>query len=130
MSHEKVSSVEHGTEYLANERTFLAWIRTSIAVLSLGFLVARFGLWLREMSGRFPQESTASRTGASLVMGVSLMVLGGVLALLAAWRYHVVNRSIAKGEVKPDLGLIVLITGSVTVLAAAMAAYMFATAGR
>jgi len=32
------------TEFLANERTFLAWVRTSIAVISLGFVVAKFGL--------------------------------------------------------------------------------------
>jgi uncharacterized membrane protein YidH (DUF202 family) len=53
MNEEKLSSEDRGTEYLANKRTFLASIRTGIAVLSLGFLVARFGLWLREMSGRF-----------------------------------------------------------------------------
>src|SRR5438094_5401281 len=37
-------------EILANERTFLAWVRTSIAVMSLGFVIARFSLWMREMS--------------------------------------------------------------------------------
>jgi uncharacterized membrane protein YidH (DUF202 family) len=35
-------------EYLANERTFLAWLRTCIAIIGLGFVVARFGLFLRE----------------------------------------------------------------------------------
>jgi putative membrane protein len=34
-------------EYLANERTFLAWIRTSIAVITLGFVIAKFGVSLR-----------------------------------------------------------------------------------
>jgi uncharacterized membrane protein YidH (DUF202 family) len=37
------------TEILANERTFLAWVRTSIVVMSLGFIIARFSLWMREM---------------------------------------------------------------------------------
>jgi putative membrane protein len=40
------------TEYLANERTFLAWIRTSIAVITLGFVIAKFGVWLREIATR------------------------------------------------------------------------------
>ena len=37
-------------EHLANERTLLAWIRTAIALMGLGFVVARFGLFLREIS--------------------------------------------------------------------------------
>ena len=40
------------SDYLANERTFLAWIRTSIAVMSLGFVVAKFSLWLRLLGAR------------------------------------------------------------------------------
>ena len=39
-------------DHLANERTFLAWIRTSLAVIGLGFAVAKFGTWLRELSGQ------------------------------------------------------------------------------
>jgi len=40
------------SEILANERTFLAWVRTSIAVMSLGFVIARFNLWIREVAIR------------------------------------------------------------------------------
>ena len=36
---------KRATEYLANERTFLAWVRTSIAVISLGFVVSKFSVW-------------------------------------------------------------------------------------
>jgi putative membrane protein len=48
----KVPASKFENELLANERTFLAWLRTSIAVMSLGFVVARFGLWLRELALR------------------------------------------------------------------------------
>jgi hypothetical protein len=41
---------KRASEYLANERTFLAWIRTSIAIISLGFVIAKFGVWLRELA--------------------------------------------------------------------------------
>jgi putative membrane protein len=44
--HASIGETKRASEYLANERTFLAWIRTSIAVVSLGFVLARFGVRL------------------------------------------------------------------------------------
>ena len=111
-----------GTEYLANERTFLAWIRTSIAVVSLGFLIARFSLWLREMSGKI---EPVRMLGVSAPVGEALMIFGGALAILAGWRYHVVNRAIEENRVKPDRDLIILIAVSVAVFALIMAVAIY-----
>lgn len=115
------------TEYLANERTFLAWIRTSIAVISLGFVVAKFSVWLKELAARLDPGLHGGETGASLPIGVSMMTLGALLAILAARRYHVVNLDIEKGQVTADRGLIVFVTVMVTLLALAMIVYMFLT---
>lgn len=126
--HEQLATERRATEYLANERTFLAWIRTSIAIISLGFLVARFSLWLKELAMNLGGPITsAHHSGVSLRMGEGMMVFGGALAVLAARRYRVVNKSIDRALVRPDRGLIYLITASVVVLAAAMALYMFIT---
>lgn len=123
----EIPKQHRSTEYLANERTFLAWIRTSIAVVSLGFVLARFSLWLQELSAGMVKVPVRIH-GLSLPMGEALMVLGGILAVLAAWRYHVVNRAIDADRVRPDRGLIVLIAASVALLAAVMAASMFLAA--
>lgn len=93
------------TEYLANERTFLAWIRTAIAVISLGFVVAKFSLWLNELAFRLQPGSSAHHTGASMPIGVGMMALGGLLAVLAAWRYHVLNVSIERAALSVLIGL-------------------------
>jgi len=114
---------------LANERTFLAWIRTSIAVISLGFVVARFSLWLRQMA-EASHVAPAHYHGVSLPMGELLMVFGGFLSVLAAWRYHVVNRQIEEDRVSADRGLIVLVTAVVALLALAMAIAMVMTEGK
>ena len=111
------------TEYLANERTFLAWVRTGIAVITLGFVISKFGLWLEEMSLISPQFSNI-RTGSSIPIGIGMMMFGGLLVVLAAWRYHVVNRQIEHGEVKADRGLIILITVLVIVLSLVTAGYL------
>jgi len=110
---------EHrATEFLANERTFLAWIRTSIAVISLGFLVSRFSLWLRELGGG--TASNARPVHLSVPAGEAMMAFGALLSVLAAWRYHVVNRQIEGGVVSADRWLVVLVTIVVMALAAAM----------
>lgn len=59
------------TDYLASERTFLAWIRTSIAVIGLGFVVAKFSVWLRELAAGINPQSPIRPGGASLPLGVA-----------------------------------------------------------
>ncbi|HUK90084.1 MAG TPA: DUF202 domain-containing protein [Blastocatellia bacterium] len=114
----------HGTELLANERTFLAWIRTSIAVISLGFVVARFSVWLRQLAIQIHGTAKETHVGVSLPFGLTMMALGAILAPLAAWRYHVVNKKIEEGEVTADRALIFLVTAIVAMLAIGMIIYL------
>ena len=115
------------TELLANERTFLAWIRTSIAVISLGFVVAKFGLWVRELSMHLGSHAQTSGSASSWYFGVAMMVFGGLLAILAARRYHVVNRAIESGRVSADRDLVYLVTAMVTLLSLGMTLYLALT---
>ena len=89
-------------EILANERTFLAWVRTSIAVMSLGFVIARFSLWMREISSAASPVMRVRHAGISEALGECMIGLGGVLTVFAAWRYRVVNRAIERGEIEAD----------------------------
>ena len=73
--------------YFAAERTFLAWIRTGVGLLGVGFAVSRFGLFLREMRAS-DTHSVVHATGLSVVSGVALVALG-VLVNLAAVIHHV-----------------------------------------
>ncbi len=117
--------------YLAEDRTFLAWIRTCIAVISLGFVIARFGVWLRELSTRIdPKADTPHSTGFSLAVGVAMMALGSALTLLAAWRYHAINRAIEKGQYEVAKGLVVVVTVSVSLLGAVMIGYLIFSENR
>ena len=74
--------------YLAAERTLLAWIRTGLALMGFGFVVARFGLFLREIAAVHPNaQPHTSTTVVSLGMGVALVLLGVVVLLLAAFEH-------------------------------------------
>jgi uncharacterized membrane protein YidH (DUF202 family) len=57
-----------------------------------------------------------------------MMTFGGLLAVLAAWRYHVVNRDIERGKVSADRGLVILVTVMVALLSGAMIALVLLTA--
>ncbi|RYG26568.1 DUF202 domain-containing protein [bacterium] len=84
----------------AAERTLLAWIRTALAVMGLGFVVARFGLFLREMAqvGKRPEPPSSD---FSLYVGVGLVGVG-VLALAgSAVRFVRFLRRVRAGEPAP-----------------------------
>jgi putative membrane protein len=83
--------------YLAAERTFLAWLRTGIALMGFGFVVARFGLFLREMEAN-QQPVKPSNVSFSLPAGVLLILLGVVVMVIAAFRHQRFIRAIDHGE--------------------------------
>lgn len=112
------------TEHLAIERTFLAWVRTSIAIISLGFVVAKFGVWLRELVPKVGSQAQAQSTAFSLPMGIGMMAFGGILALLAAWHFHVVHQAIERGEIRANRGLVVIVTAAIALLAILMIVHM------
>jgi uncharacterized protein (DUF302 family)/uncharacterized membrane protein YidH (DUF202 family) len=73
-------------DYLAAERTLLAWIRTGLALMGFGFVVARFGLFLQEI--RAVQFASSPQSyGLSLWFGTALIAMGIVVNLYAAWQH-------------------------------------------
>jgi len=82
---------------LAAERTLLAWIRTGLALMGFGFVVARFGLFLREMAGLEKQISKSH--GFSVKLGVILILLGVVVNLASAWKYRNYLKRLERGEI-------------------------------
>jgi putative membrane protein len=120
--HADIPAGNRANEYLANERTFLAWIRTSIAVISAGIVINRLAIWVRYFAE--PRKAITGHSSFSFIVGLAMIVLGGVVSLLAAWRYHAVNRAIDEGRVKPDRGLVALVTVLVVLLASGVITFM------
>jgi putative membrane protein len=71
----------------AAERTLLAWMRTGLALMGFGFVVARFGLFLRELAAAGHGAVHRPATGWSLWIGTGLITLGVIVSLLASWEY-------------------------------------------
>ncbi len=68
----------------ASERTLLAWLRTGIAIVGLGFLVSRFGLFLRLLSAQETGVAAQATVGYSHFIGVFLVAIGSLSMAAAA----------------------------------------------
>ncbi len=96
----------HVTDHLANERTFLAWIRTAIAVMTLGVAINRFALFLMEIHQVVPEvRDLANRHVEKL--GIGLVVLGIVMLVGATWHYLHVGKTIDDETYRPSRGIMV-----------------------
>src|SRR5580658_9685706 len=84
-------------DYLAAKRTLLAWIRTGLALMGFGFVVARFGLFLQEL--QVAEHAPAFQSyGLSLWFGVALIAMGVGVNLLSAWRHTRLIEELNLGE--------------------------------
>jgi putative membrane protein len=86
--------------YFAAERTFLAWIRTGLGLMGIGFAVSRFGLFLRQVSAT-ESHLPAHTTGLSLWSGVSLVALGVIVNLSAVLRHFQLIHELSSGTWRP-----------------------------
>lgn len=111
---------------VAAERTLLAWVRTGVALMGFGFVVARFGLFLRELAATSSPAQPVRPTGPSMVLGVGLTVLGVCVTALAAWEYRAVLRRIDRREPfrPPRVSLALIMAGVLTALGLATTAYL------
>lgn len=111
---------------MAAERTFLAWIRTGIAFMGFGFVVARFGLFLREIAASNNMTVARHDKSFSLPVGIALIVAGIMVILIAAIRHRRCIKALDRGQLKPAHGLtfIFLIAGFLAITGLAVAVYL------
>lgn len=86
--------------YFAAERTYLAWIRTGLGLMGVGFAVSRFGLFLRQFMERQAQTKVQA-SSHSVAAGVVLVILGVVVNVAATIRHFQVTRELASGSWMP-----------------------------
>lgn len=119
--------IQRYSDHAANERTFLAWIRTAIAVMAFGFLVERFDLFL-QIAGQTLARKALTPAGQLVgnVAGLILIALGALTIVLSIWRFRRTAVAIDSAEPLPGPGerIDLTLAGLLTMLGAALFVYL------
>jgi len=120
-------------DYLAAERTFLAWLRTGLAFMGFGFVVARFGLFLQQIQ-LVDRAAIPRTTGLSLWFGTALIAAGILVNVFSAWRHVQLVRTLDRNELPSARSMthVVIVAAFLALVGLAMAFYLYsvrATAG-
>jgi len=115
------------TDHLANQRTFLAWVRTGLATMAFGFVVERFGLLLREL-GLKTAITNILPVHYSSFFGVSLTILGVVVIIVALLEFLHIRRSIDSESFQPPASFAIVLTILVSLIGILLAVYLILTA--
>lgn len=102
-------------DHLANERTLLAWQRTALGVVAIGFLVDRFAL------------EGGGTTVAGSILGITLIVLGAVVSVVGAYRFMRTEREIDTHTYRPALLAHLVLTAGIVVGAVALVLFLLST---
>lgn len=119
------SAIENLTavrEHLANERTLLSWIRLGLAITALGFVVARFGIFVAELLSLQPVRSV--ETSWSVPIGVALVLAGPCFAGLALRRYLQAEHEIDLGRYHPHHDLLFAMIIATALIGLGLAVYL------
>ncbi len=113
----EIPKVDRQREHQANERTFLAWLRTAVSLIGFGLAIARFGLFLNQLQVTVAPGALLQRQFFnSQNIGVSLVIAGILIILLAVWRYNRVFWQIEQADYQPNRLLVWLTAGIVLIL--------------
>jgi uncharacterized membrane protein YidH (DUF202 family) len=127
----KSAGVRDRRVHMANERTFLAWIRTSIGIMAFGFVVEKFALFLKQMALIVGNASIGKALppshGYSAIVGIFLVGLGTFMGLFAFVRYRKVERQIDEDRYQPSSLLDLVLTLSVLAVGIFLVAYLISS---
>ena len=104
------------TDHLANERTFLAWIRTALGLIGLGFVLARMGIFISQIAtAEASLNPSATRPHAHaahefITSGVIFLVIGVIFGGWGGITYHVTRRAIDTETYIPAIWPVILLT--------------------
>jgi putative membrane protein len=114
--------------YFAAERTFLAWIRTGLGLMGVGFAVARFGLFLRQMQASqttLQSHVAPHSSGLSVYSGVALVSLGVIVLIASVAQHLILIRELSSGTWNPGISRnAVLLASILASIGVAMAVYL------
>lgn len=112
------------TNHLANERTFLAWVRTSIGIMAFGFVVVKFSLFVKQISLLLGKEIVMYQHGYSTIVGIVLVAVGMLTAILSYIRYKNIEKQLKAGHYENSSLLMTLLTIFISLISVFLIVYL------
>ena len=109
-------------DHLANERTFLAWIRTSIGIMGFGFIVVKFSMFVRQIS--LILEEKIPQPGHSGLIGVLLVAIGALTAVVAFLKYKKIEKQLRAGQYYNSNPFISILTVAMVLISVLLIGYL------
>jgi putative membrane protein len=119
------SNPNRARDHLANERTFLAWVRTGAAIVVFGFAIGRFSLAMRQLTAL--QGLPVRTAGLSVWMGAGTIVAGVALVVAGLLRYRKTRAQLDAGTFEPAGFVLDFITILTVLFGLALAGYLIYT---
>ena len=122
--------IEDYRDHAANERTYLAWVRTALAFMAFGLLVERFDLFLRALPGLSEGDLSLAESNVTRIIGMVLILLG-VVVLGASTQRYLRFKQLIRSQVRSDFAserTDLMLVAIVALLGLAMAVYVAAQA--
>jgi putative membrane protein len=115
--------------FFAAERTLLAWVRTGITVMALGFVVERFGLFVSLVAHQSGEVARSLHTTASNIIGTLLVVAGAGVIVLASVQHARYVRTLPVDDLPPSyrIGWAIAFSIAFAALGGALALYLALT---
>lgn len=117
-------------DFLANERTFLAWVRTSLGIMAFGFVVVKFSLFLSQMRllmgiERFPnsQASELDQSFSSMI-GYMMILLGIIVLFVSYFRYNTIHKHLLRGIFNPSRRIMMYLTIGIILIVVLLLVYL------
>jgi putative membrane protein len=117
-------NMKNTSDRLANERTFLAWIRTSIGIMAFGFVVVKFSLFVKQLSVLLGKQTVIQQKGYSSILGITLVAFGALVSLFAYIRYRKTEKEILINSYKGSSLLISFLAAFIFLISLLLIAYL------
>ena len=112
------------SDHLANERTFLAWLRTGIGIMAFGFVVVKFSLFVKQLTLLLGKDKIIEQKGYSALLGILLVAAGLLMTLLAYARFKRTQKQIDENSFRSSSYLLSFVVGFVTLISLLLIVYL------
>lgn len=121
---EETKKQGNASDHLANERTFLAWIRTSIGIMAFGFVVVKFSLFVKQVSVLVGKPGVVQHRGYSVIVEIILVAAGTLTCILSYFRYKQTEKVLKHGGYKNNSFLIAFTTAIIFLISILLIGYL------